>query len=80
MRIVSFILPSQPDVISTILQYLRHEFLPPPSTGPPRWLALREAEQYWQQHPEFLPPPDTEADFEQAFPPDDHGVIDLDAD
>ena len=77
MKIVSFILPTQPEVILGILDHVNYEYVLPPSTGPPGWMALRKSEAYWQAHPEYLPDDEGEAEMVQDFPSDDFGTIEI---
>jgi len=76
LRFVAFITLAQAEVVERVLEHLRIDFVPPPSTGPPNWVRAAEARAYGLAHPEVS----VEQDFFQAEPPDDYGTIDVDGD
>jgi len=67
MKIVSFITPSQPEVLHKILDHLGEE-TEPRATGPPKWLQILQAQEQMDEHPERYPEeyPDWESDDSQA--------------
>jgi len=72
MSIISFITPAQQHVIDRILVHLNVEIVFAPSTGPPLWMQIRQAQAYYEDNPCLLP----EDDLGPPHPSDDQYVID----
>jgi hypothetical protein len=72
MAIVAFLTAAQQDVVDRILDPLGEENVPPPSTGPPLWIRVRQAQAYGRDHPERMG--SDEAD--PPHPSDDAYIVD----
>ena len=73
MEIIAFLTSSQQYVIDRILAHLGVETVPPPSTGPPLWLQIRQARAYYDENPGVLP----EDDLDEPHPPDEAYIVDV---
>ena len=73
MEIIAVLTRSQQHVIDRILAHLGVETLPPPSTGPPLWLQIRQARAYYDDNPGVLPEDEVDA----PHPSDDLYIVDV---